>query len=214
MLRKLKIGFLPAVVMASFAFYGCTVKMEAKTPPEDPKPVAKPEPKPEPKPKKKVKLNLKALKKIGNEIELPQPVPFRSGSAELDMDAGADDVLDLVRDYMVTHPDVTLLRVEGHTDSDGDEASNLALSKARTASVVAWLVSHNIECKRLLPVGFGEERPLVPNDTAENKAKNRRVSFFDASIKGKPVNDDKGKAIPVDNGGKIALDPCNPAITK
>jgi len=113
---------------------------------------------------------------------------------------------------MVTHPEVSLLRIEGHTDSDGDDASNLKLSKERAAACVAWLVAHNVDCKRLMPVGFGEERPIAPNDTTENKAKNRRVSFFDASINNKPVVDEKThKPIPVDNGGKIALDPCNPS---
>mgnify|MGYP000399456801 CR=1 FL=1 len=101
------------------------------------------------------------------------------------------------------------------TDSDGDDASNMNLSKARSASATKWLVDHNIACKRLMPVGFGETKPLVANDSAENKAKNRRVSFFDATIKGKPVLDENTKQpVPVDGGGQIAVDPCNPAITK
>jgi len=119
-----------------------------------------------------------------------------------------------VRKYMVANPDTTLLRIEGHTDSDGDDASNLQLSKDRATTATLWLVGKGIECKRLMPVGFGEEKPLVANDTPENKAKNRRVSFFEATVKNKPVNDDKGKPMAVDGGGKIAVDPCNPAVKK
>lgn len=209
-MSKLIRFFMPVVVTAAFGLTACTVKVQTT---EEPKPTPKKEePKPEPKPEKKKprKLNLKGIKvkKVGNEIELPQPVPFRTGSAELDMDAGAEEVLELVRDYMATHPDVTLLRVEGHTDSDGDDNANMELSKARAAAVTAWLVANNVECKRLMPVGFGETRKLVENDTPENKAKNRRVSFFDATINNKPVLDDKKKPIPLDNGGKVAVDPC------
>lgn len=210
------VALCSAVVMASFAFGlgGCTVRAQVRAGEEEP--VARPK-KEEPKPKKpkRKKLALAKLKKIRNEIELPAPVPFKTGSAELDEEAGADEILTLVKEYMEQNPDVTLVRVEGHTDSDGDDASNLNLSKARSASVTKWLVDHSIACKRLMPVGFGETKPLVANDTPDNKAKNRRVSFFDATVKGKPVLDEGTKQpIPVDGGGQIAVDPCNPAITK
>lgn len=218
-MRKLISLVLPAMIAASMTLggTGCTVKVQAKETEEVKRrpPPPKEEPPPPPKKKPRIKLNLRALKKIGYELDLPSPVPFKTGSAELDDEAGADDILDQVRDYMATHPEVTVLRIEGHTDSDGDDNSNLTLSKQRAASVVAWLVAHNIDCKRLLPVGFGETMPLVPNDTPENKAKNRRVSFFDAMIKGKAVIDEKTKkTIQPENGGKVALDPCNPAISK
>ncbi len=209
-MRKL-VALCSAALMASFFLGGCSVKVQAGT--EEPK--AEPAKKVEkPKKKKPRKLNLSKLRKVKNEIELPSPVPFKTGSSELDEEAGSDEVLELVQQYMKENPDVTLLRVEGHTDSDGDDASNMELSKARAAAVTLWLVNHDVNCKRLLPVGFGETRPLVANDTPENKAKNRRVSFFDATVKGKPVQDDKGQPIPVDNGGQIAIDPCNPAVKR
>ena len=207
-MRKLVAPVL-SILALSLVVSGCSVKVQAGTP-DEPKPaVAKPAPKPAAAPTpKKPRLNLKGLRKVGNELELPAPVPFKTGSAELDTEAGADEILELVRQYLVANPDTTLLRIEGHTDSDGDDASNQSLSEARAWSVTKWLVSKNIDCKRLIAVGFGETRQLVPNDTAENKAKNRRVSFFDASIKGEPVKDSNGKKIPVDNGGKLAGDPC------
>ncbi|NUP06557.1 MAG: OmpA family protein [Polyangiaceae bacterium] len=213
-MRKLISVLSAAVVMASFALNGCTVKVQSGEP-EEPKPTPKKEePKPKPEKKKPRKLNLKGLKKIGNQLDLPAPLPFKTGSAEPDIEGGFDEVMEEVRKYMVANPDTTLLRIEGHTDSDGDDAMNLQLSKDRATTATLWLISHNIDCKRLMPVGFGEEKPLAANDTPDNKAKNRRVSFFEATVKNKPVLDDKGKPIPVDNGGKIAVDPCNPAVKK
>jgi len=210
-MRKLVAPVLcTAVAVLSFAIAGCSVKVQAGEP-DEPKPtpaVTTPAPTAKPKPKLKPKLNLRGLKKVGNEIELPAPVPFKTGSAVLDTDAGADEILELVRQYMVANPDTTLLRIEGHTDSDGDDASNQTLSEQRAWSVSKWLTEHGVDCKRQIAVGFGESRPLVPNDTPENKAKNRRVSFFEAANKGTPVKDSAGKLVPVDNGGKVAGDPC------
>ncbi|MBK6516819.1 MAG: OmpA family protein [Polyangiaceae bacterium] len=211
-MRKLISLLVPAMVMAAFTVTGCTVKVQSNEP-REPKPKKeKPEPKPEA--KKRPKINLKALKKVGNELELPAPLPFKTGSAEPDIEGGFDEVMEEVRKYMVANPDVTLLRIEGHTDSDGPDDMNMELSKARATTATMWLVNKSIACKRLMPVGFGEERPLAANDSPENKAKNRRVSFFEATVKNKPVTDDKGKVIPLDNGGKVAVDPCNPAVSK
>jgi len=211
-MRKLVAVLTSTVVMVSIAMTGCTAKVEvAKV--EDPPP--KVEKRPDPPPKKvRVRRKLRPVRKVKLEIELPEPVPFQTGSAVLDMEAGAEEVLTLVKDYMAENKDVTLVRVEGHTDSDGDAASNLELSKARAASATKWLVDNGVACKRLLPVGFGQEKPLNANDTPENKAKNRRVSFFDAMIKDKLVKGEDGKTIKMDNGGKTAVDPCNPSITK
>ena len=60
-----------------------------------------------------------------------------------------------------------------------------------------------IDCKRLIPVGFGETKPVAPNDTPDNKAQNRRTAFVNAALKGKPIG-----GMPVDGGGKVAGDPC------
>ena len=65
--------------------------------------------------------------------------------------------------------------IEGHTDDQGDDAYNLALSLRRAAAVVDWLVAHGIESARLHPVGRGEAEPVVSNDSADDRALNRRV---------------------------------------
>ena len=201
-----------AVVSLAFLVAGCSVKVQAGPEPKPTPPKKDPPPPPKKPAPKRIKFS--GFKKKKNEIELPAPVPFKTGSAELDSEAGADEILTIVKEYMEQNPDVTLLRVEGHTDSDGDDNANMVLSKARAASVAKWLVDNGTKCNRLYPVGFGETKPLVANDTPENKAKNRRVSFFDATVKGKPVNGDDGKPIPLANGGEIAVDPCNPAVAR
>ncbi|MEN2993605.1 MAG: FG-GAP-like repeat-containing protein [Bacteroidia bacterium] len=71
------------------------------------------------------------------------------------------------------------LRVEisGHTDSDGSDIYNLRLSQARAQAVVDYLVGRGIEATRLVARGYGESRPVAPNDTPENKQKNRRTEL-------------------------------------
>lgn len=76
------------------------------------------------------------------------------------------------------NPEVKIMIV-GHTDSDGDDAMNLDLSKRRAANVKAYLVSEfGISADRISTEGKGEAQPLVPNTSVENKAKNRRVEFI------------------------------------
>ena len=67
--------------------------------------------------------------------------------------------------------------IAGHTDDRGDAATNLALSDARARAVVRWLTEHGIEQSRMQSAGFGPERPVAPNTTAEGRAKNRRVDI-------------------------------------
>jgi outer membrane protein OmpA-like peptidoglycan-associated protein len=70
------------------------------------------------------------------------------------------------------------IAIHGHTDDQGDEASNLVLSENRAKSVVEYLVSQGISKNRLSFKGFGESKPKVPNTTAEGRAKNRRTEFL------------------------------------
>ena len=74
-------------------------------------------------------------------------------------------------------PDVKV-KITGHTDSDGQDAANLDLSKRRAASVKAELAkSFGVNADRLETDGLGESQPVAPNDTPSNKALNRRVEF-------------------------------------
>ncbi|WP_299524039.1 OmpA family protein [uncultured Lutibacter sp.] len=77
---------------------------------------------------------------------------------------------------MVDNPTVNF-SVEGHTDSDGDDASNMTLSQARGKAVMDKLISLGIASNRLKSTGFGESKPIGENGTPEGKANNRRVEF-------------------------------------
>ena len=79
---------------------------------------------------------------------------------------------------LTENPDVRV-KIVGHTDSDGADASNLDLSKRRGASVKNELVkTFGIDASRLESDGMGETQPVAPNDTPANKALNRRVEFI------------------------------------
>ncbi|QCI68955.1 BON domain-containing protein [Phreatobacter stygius] len=67
--------------------------------------------------------------------------------------------------------------VEGHTDDTGSAERNLDLSQARALSVVKYLIRRGVPAARLTAQGFGQTRPVVPNDSAANRAKNRRIDF-------------------------------------
>ena len=77
---------------------------------------------------------------------------------------------------MVKKPELNF-SVEGHTDSDGNDANNLKLSKSRGKAVMDKLISMGIDSSRLKYGGFGETKPIDNNSTPEGKANNRRVEF-------------------------------------
>ena len=77
---------------------------------------------------------------------------------------------------MVKKPELNF-SVEGHTDSDGNDANNLKLSKARGKAVMEKLISMGISKDRLKYNGYGESKPIDNNSTPEGKANNRRVEF-------------------------------------
>jgi outer membrane protein OmpA-like peptidoglycan-associated protein len=69
------------------------------------------------------------------------------------------------------------VEISGHTDTDGKDDYNLKLSENRAKSVVDYLISKGVDPKRLSYKGYGETRPIAPNNTAEGKSKNRRIEF-------------------------------------
>jgi outer membrane protein OmpA-like peptidoglycan-associated protein len=67
------------------------------------------------------------------------------------------------------------LSIAGHADASGHARRNLALSKLRARGVTSYLVDKGIDASRLAAVGYGEARPLAPNNSRANRAKNRRI---------------------------------------
>ncbi len=86
-------------------------------------------------------------------------------------------ILEEVAQVLKTHPAISRLLIEGHTDSRAGEAYNLELSKRRAASVRTYLEETGIAPERLCSQGFGQSRPVAEDDTEEGMARNRRVEF-------------------------------------
>jgi outer membrane protein OmpA-like peptidoglycan-associated protein len=112
---------------------------------------------------------------VSGQIQLGEQIVFDTASAKIEEDM--DDLLEEVAKVMTSHSEVTHVRVEGHTDNVGAAADNQGLSRRRADAVVEWLVAHGVAASRLSSAGFGDTRPLVPNDTEHSRRKNRRVEF-------------------------------------
>ncbi|EPX64600.1 putative internalin [Cystobacter fuscus DSM 2262] len=87
------------------------------------------------------------------------------------------DLLKQVASVLKAHAQVELLRVEGHTDDRGDDASNRALSQRRADNVRTFLLREGIAWERLEAVGHGESQPVDTNQTEAGRENNRRVEF-------------------------------------
>ena len=203
-MRKNLTRWLGTVAICSVFVVGCKMSAKVKAggdePPPPPPPKVEPEPAKPPPPKRIPALKFNVNDK--GEVQLPSPVMFETGTARLKSES--DAVLQVVHDYLKAKPNVTKMRVEGHTDTDGDDVSNLKLSKDRAMACVQWLVAKGIDCKRLVPVGFGEGKLLKsPETSPEDKAQNRRVMFINAEVKGNAI-----AGMPVDGGGQSAGDAC------
>ncbi len=85
-------------------------------------------------------------------------------------------VLNDVVTYLKHHPD-TRFEIDGYTDNDGSDASNISLSQQRAEAVRTQLTTMGVNGSRLMAKGLGEANPIAPNTTPEGKATNRRVEF-------------------------------------
>lgn len=122
------------------------------------------------------KLELETIKKASEKIF------FNTGSAVIKDESFSD--LDALAKILVANPEVEAF-VEGHTDSQGNDASNLKLSKARAASVKDYLVSKGVKSDHVSSEGYGETKPIADNGTAEGRAQNRRVVINTTTYKSK-----------------------------
>ena len=107
-------------------------------------------------------------------VNLPDGVTFDVGSASLKPEFRA--TLDKVAQSLIDYPN-SLVDVYGHTDSTGSDAFNQTLSENRARTVMNYLISKGVPAARLRSQGFGETMPVASNDTAEGRAKNRRVEI-------------------------------------
>lgn len=131
-------------------------------------------------PKQTIKLTLRYK-------ALPPPPPFvltgvtfDTGKATIRQESLVK--LDIVVDFM-THKKSATVEISGHTDNVGNPKTNKALSAKRAQACKAYLVSKGIDGSRITASGLGDERPIVPNDSAENREKNRRIEVVELQPK-------------------------------
>ena len=204
-MRKIVAPVMCAVMMLGTVIVatGCTASAQigTTTPPPAPPPPA-PAPAPAPAAPKRVKTTNFQME--NGALKLPGAVVFVTGSDVLKPES--EEVLQVVKDYLDAKPKVTLIRIEGHTDNDGTKDANQTLSEKRAMAVARWLTAAGEKCDRLLPVGFGQMKPIAgtpDKQTADEKTQNRRVAFVNAALDGRPIG-----GMPVDGGGHVAGDAC------
>jgi outer membrane protein OmpA-like peptidoglycan-associated protein len=112
----------------------------------------------------------------GNEIKLSDKILFETDSAKIL--GQSSSLLEEIADVFQRNPNITSVEIQGHTDNTGPRDHNQKLSDARAASVRDWLVKAGVASSRMTPKGYGQDRPISPNVTEANKAKNRRVQFI------------------------------------
>jgi outer membrane protein OmpA-like peptidoglycan-associated protein len=115
---------------------------------------------------------LKQLNSTGKAILY---INFDSGKSTIKEDSKpiVGQIIQLLENY----PELSL-SIEGHTDNQGDNASNLSLSENRAKTVMNAIVAAGIDGTRLSSKGFGEEKPIADNADEAGRAKNRRVELI------------------------------------
>ena len=101
---------------------------------------------------------------------------IRFGWASADLERSSLPTLDRLAEVAKACP-TAKIEIGGHTDAEGTPERNASLSQRRAQSVVAYLSNAVVAMERMTAVGYGAAQPVAPNDTAENRAKNRRIEF-------------------------------------
>jgi len=108
------------------------------------------------------------------DVVIPQAAAFAPGGNEID--PASLPLLDLAAQIMVNHPTVFAV-VIGHTDDQGDEATNAELASVRATAVVDYLIGKGVVAGQLVVAAAGEDDPLADNQTAEGRNANRRAEI-------------------------------------
>lgn len=128
----------------------------------------------DPKPPVVAKLNMNAEISAPEKAFVINDIYYETSRAEINSKSLL--ILDEFAAYLISKPNIHI-EIRGHTDNVGDDASNLALSMERAFEVMSYLVAKGVDGKRISSKGYGETKPIAPNDTDEGRAKNRRTEF-------------------------------------
>ncbi|HEY4367175.1 MAG TPA: OmpA family protein [Steroidobacteraceae bacterium] len=102
-------------------------------------------------------------------------IKFASGRSKLD--AANVPLMSKVQQALAVFPDATMV-VEGHTDANGTDSANLLLSQDRADAVSKYLTTNaGVSSTRISSIGYGEARPVATNETADGRARNRRIDL-------------------------------------
>jgi len=123
-------------------------------------------------PNQSVKLTLRYKREVPEKPFILAGVNFDTAKATIRPESFPR--LDEVVEFMV-HKKSARVEISGHTDNVGNAKANKTLSDARAQACRNYIVSKGIDKKRLDAIGFGDERPIAPNDTDEGRQKNRRI---------------------------------------
>ncbi len=111
---------------------------------------------------------------LGAILILPN-IEFETGKAVIGKNSFPE--LNMISQFLQDHPNYHI-EISGHTDNVGDANFNLQLSKDRSQAIAQYIVEHGfIKKARISSTGFGQSKPIAPNDTEENRHKNRRVEI-------------------------------------
>jgi OmpA-OmpF porin, OOP family len=108
--------------------------------------------------------------------ELLSKGSIRFETARADIDPDSTGLLDRLIETALRCPS-TNIEIAGHTDADGNDAANQALSEKRAQAVADYLVKAGLPADRFTAVGYGSAQPVASNETDEGKAQNRRIEF-------------------------------------
>ena len=142
------------------------------------------------------------------------PLEVRRGVVKLDMirfdlnkptvRASSLPLVDRLAAFLAQHPDIERLLIEAHTDNNGARTYNLALSRSRAHQLARDLVTRGIDCRRLVPIGYGPDRPIACNTCSPGRSPSRRVVLIIARFQGVDL-------VPGLDHQAGRRDPCQPA---
>ena len=119
-----------------------------------------------------LEIPLEAIEK--DRAEVLNNIFFKTGEYILDDKSKVE--LDKLTDFLSKNKNIKI-EISGHTDDVGSDTENMALSQRRAQSVQYYLQQSGIAADRILAKGYGETKPMAPNDSDENRQKNRRIEW-------------------------------------